>query len=178
MLLQRLIMPGLVGICGAVCLAAVATGPAHSAGVKMRIGTYDARAIAVAYSPSEFNERELGAKMKELKAAEQRGDRKRVAELKAWGKAHQRRIHRQCFAGAAVDNLLVHVKDGLAQVAEANRVAAITRNTDYVDSAVELVDVTDDIVKLFKPSDKTLRTISELRKHTAVSEEQLEGLDD
>lgn len=178
MLLRRLVMSALVGICGAVCLAAVATGPTHSAEAKMRIGTYDARAIAVAYSPSEFNERELGAKMKELKAAEQRGDRKRVAELKAWGKAHQRRIHRQCFAGAAVDNLLVHVKDGLAQVAEAKRVAAITRNTDYVSSAVELVDVTDDIVKLFKPSDKTLRTISELRKHAAIGEEELEGLDD
>jgi hypothetical protein len=144
----------------------------------VRIGVYDCRAIAVAYAQTAAWNREISANMKAMEQAKTAGDGKRVAELKAWGKNQQRRLHRQGFAGAPVDDILAKVKDRLPDIAAKTRVAVITRSADYVASGVEVVDVTDDLVTLFEPSPKTLRTIAELRKHPPLTEEEVENMKD
>lgn len=161
------------------CIAGVRGGTASPpTDAKLRIGTYDPRAIAVAYAQSTpWNER-LKAKQKELKEAEARGDEKRVSELKAWGKMQQRQLHRQGFAGAPVDDILAQMKDRLPSTAEKARVAVITRTADYVAAGTEVVDITDELVALFNPSEKTLKTVQELRKHPALSMEEVDRIED
>ena len=71
---------------------------------KVRVGTYDSRAIAVAYASSRFSP--VAEKMREFELAKQANDKERVRTLEAWGEKHQRGLHRQGFARVPVDDLL------------------------------------------------------------------------
>jgi hypothetical protein len=133
---------------------------------KIRIGTYDNRAIAIAWGGSKYNP--VGQKLEEKKKAEADGDTKKVEELKEWGKAHQRQLHRQGFGKVPVDDLLAAVKDRLPEVAKKTGVVAIVWQSDFVGENVEVVDVTQELVKLFDPSERVLRwTAPEALKKTA-----------
>lgn len=153
---------------------ALLVGPAQGQGPgnSLKIGTYDSRAIAVAYAPSKFNPiRENMAKYKAAKAAK---DKPLMEDLEAWGKKHQRELHRQGFATVPVSNLLEHVKDGLPEVAESAGVLAIVRACDFTAPNVQTVDVTDQLVKLFDPSERTLKTVREIRKVDPVHLDDVE----
>ena len=128
---------------------------------KVRIGTYDSRAVAIAYAHSRFNPvREKWAAYEKAKAA---GDREKLKELEAWGKQHQMQLHFQGFGRVPVDDLLAPVKDKVAKLARERKLAAITMSCDFIAGPVELVDVTDDLVKLYDPSEKTLKTARGVR---------------
>jgi hypothetical protein len=143
-----------------------ASDPPAAAG-KTRIGTYDNRAIAVAYAASQFNP--VGEKVKERDAAKQAGDAAKIAELEAWGKSHQRMLHFQGFGHMPVKDLLEYVKDGVAQVAKDQKLAAIVMDCDFVAADVEVVDVTDDLVELFNPTDRTRDMARKIRDAEPVS---------
>jgi hypothetical protein len=159
------------GVCS---LALHAAGLRAEGPPKLRVGTYDARAVAVAYAHSEINDKRVKEKMRELKDAEAKEDAKGVKELKAWGESHQWLLHMQGFAGAPVENILAQMKDGVAAAAKSARVDVIARKVDYTNTGVEVVDVTDQVVKLFKPTEKTLKTIRELRNRPAMDMAELE----
>jgi len=161
------------------CMSMVQAGPASRPMPSgMRVGTYDARAVAVAYAHSDIFDRIYKARKAELDQAKSQGNSQRVAELKAWGEAQQQRLHRQGFAGAPIGDILAQVKDRLPVVADKAGVAVITQETDYVSSTVERVDVTDELVTLFNPKDKTLKIIQDLRKHPPLSMEEIDKLEE
>jgi hypothetical protein len=128
---------------------------------KVRIGTYDSRAIAVAYAASRFNP--VKEKMAAYEKAKAAGDRATMKELEAWGEQAQRQLHFQGFGRVPVDDLLAPVKDKVAKLARERRLAAITMSCDFTGGQVELVDVTDDLVKLYDPSEKTLKSARAVR---------------
>ncbi len=140
---------------------------------RIRVGTYDSRAIAVAYAPSRFNP--VGEKMKEYEKAKQAGDGARVAELEAWGEKQQRRLHRQGFARVPVDDLLAPVKDRLAEVAQRRALDLVAWSCDYTGPGVEVVDVTDDLVALFEPSEKTRAIVAEVRRREPLDLDEVEA---
>jgi hypothetical protein len=162
-----------------VCLAPLWGGetPAEVT-VKARIGTYDSRAVAVAYAASEQHQKLMKEKMQQLKAAQASGDTKRVKELKTWGEGQQRLMHMQGFAGAPVDDILAQVQERLPAVAKDVGVDALTRQVDYSAPDVQTIDVTDAIVKLFDPSEKTLKTIAEVRRHVPAKLEDVAVMKD
>jgi len=130
---------------------------------RVRLGTYDSRAIAIAFVRSDLS----GDIMKELlaqrEAAQKQGDRKRVQALNEQGESMQLRRHLQGFSNAPVDDILSLVEDELALVAEREQVVAIVAAADYHGPEVVLVDVTEALVALFKPDAATLQGIKELR---------------
>jgi hypothetical protein len=153
---------GDVGDVPAAQAAGAAPGPA-------RIGTYDGRAIAVAFVPSTINSVQLAELVKKAKDAEAAGDTARVAELRAKGAALQTLRHLQGFSNAPVDDILDHVRERLPEVARKAGVCAIVRETDFHDATVETIDVTDQIVALFNPNERTLKTVKDIRKHKPMS---------
>ena len=168
-------MRGKIFILSAVCfmLAVFEVGVwAEQPARKLRVGVYDNRAIAVAYGPSKFNP--VGEKMKEYKEAKATGDTKRAKEFEAWGEKHQRKLHRQGFGQVPVDDILAHVKDKFPEVARKTDVDVIVRQCDYVGPNVEDVDITKELVLLFEPSEKTLRTVEGLKKHAPVDLDEIE----
>ncbi len=129
---------------------------------KIRIGTYESRAIAIAYTPSQFNPAK--EKMADYQKAKTADDKAKMEILKTWGEQHQRQLHLQGFGRVPVDDLLAPVKNQVAALARERRLAAITMACEFTSIDVELVDVTDDLVKLYDPSEKTLEFVRTARK--------------
>lgn len=137
--------------------------PANPASIgKVRIGVYDSRAIAVAWASSKYNP--VARKRAELEAAKKAGDRRKIQELEAWGPAHQRLLHFQGFGRVPVTDLLAPVKPGVARVAREKGLAAVTMAADYAAPHVQVIDVTDALVELYNPTDRTRATVKALRK--------------
>jgi hypothetical protein len=130
----------------------------------VRIGTYDSRAVAVAYVRSEMSAQKMNDLVRRRDEAAKAKNTKLVKELEAQGASMQVRKHLQGFSTAPVEDVLDTVRDRLPAVAQHNNVIAITRVADYHADSVELVDVTKDLVALFSPDDKTLKIIEDLRK--------------
>jgi len=145
----------------------------HEKTGKIRVGTYDNRAIAIAYSTSEYNP--VAAKMAELKKAEAAGDTARVRELNEWGPKMQRQLHRQGFCRVPVDDLLAFVKDKFPEVAAKTGVDLISMQCDYAGANIEIIDLTHELVALFKPSEQTLKNIEEIGKTAPLDLDALRG---
>jgi hypothetical protein len=167
-LVMFLVLLGLALMSG----TAVHPGPRDEEAAPLRVGVYDSRAIAVAFAGSEFLR--VGEKMQALKEAKAAGDGDRVKELEAWGEKAQRQLHRQGFGRVPVTDLLGHVKDRLPTVAQEAGVDAITFECNYLAPGVEKVDITLELVMLFDPSERTLRTVEELRQHEPVDLDEIE----
>ena len=105
------------------------------------------------------------------------GDTKKVEEINAHGGWVQKQMNFQAFGHAPVGDLLAHIKEKLLDVARKARVDVVAWEYDYAADSVEVVDVTDLLLKQFDPSPKTLKTIVELRKTEPVPLEKLKPVD-
>jgi hypothetical protein len=170
--MQRLVL----ALVTAASLVAFTLASRSAAPPKARIGTYDSRAIAIAYAPSKHNP--VAEKMKEYEAAKAKGDTQRAKELEAWGTTHQRQLHRQGFARVPVDDLLAHVADRLPEVAKAAGVEAIVFGCNHHTADIELVDVTLAIVALYEPSEQTLEYVRSAMKAEPVALDTIDKLKD
>ena len=146
----------------------------------LRVGTYDSRALAVAFAPSEVHETSLKELIKEHAEAKAAGDVEKVKRLDAEGQARQDLMHQQGFGTAPVDNILKHIADQLPAIAREVGVDVIVSKWQITWQApgVETVDVTDLMVRPFKPSERPLKTIADLRRHAPLSAEQLKNFKD
>jgi hypothetical protein len=141
----------------------------------LRVGTYDSRAIAVAYARSAHLKAVHADLLRRRADAEEAGDEALKREIDAMGGSLQLRLRLQGFSTAPVDDLLDAVRDRLPEVARAAGVAAIMRSVDFHDAAVEIVDVTDALVALFEPDAAVLSTVAELRSQPPLALEALAG---
>ena len=155
------------------CLDAFAQQPDTKDRPAVAIGTYDSRAIAIAYGRSELAQRSITELREKYEKAKADGDQKLAAKLERQGEARQIRLHLQAFSNAPVDDALDAVREQIPAFATRMHVAAIVSAADYHDASVELVDVTDELVKLFNPTPQTLRTIEECRKQKPAPIEQI-----
>lgn len=161
-----------------LCLVLILTAwclPGHVLGdesAKVRIGVYDSRAIAIAFAPSKYNP--VKENMKKYQRAKADGDKNKVKKLEEWGKKHQRQLHRQGFSIVPVNDLLEHVKEEMEGVAKKANVDAIVRKCDFVGNNVEVVDVTDELVKLFDPSEKTWKFVRSIKDKPGVDLDEVE----
>ena len=158
---------------GMACLCSGNTSFAedNETGTPVRIGTYDSRAIAIAYAGSRFNP--VKEKMAEFEQARAAGDQDKMKELQQWGEQLQRKLHFQGFGRVPVDDLLEPVKEGISQLITSQNVVAITSHCNATSKSVELVDLTDGLVALFEPSEKTLERVKGIRKVEPVPLTQL-----
>jgi hypothetical protein len=156
----------------AVCAMFLAFQPAQK---KLRIGTYDSRAIVVAYVQSEFGAREMRDLTDKYNKAKAEGNEKLAKELETQGPTKHQAQMVQCFSTASVANILENVKSDLPKVAKEAGVDLIVSQWDliYKDSSAEVVDVTLGLVKLFNPKEAAFKTIEELRKQPPIPLEVL-----
>ena len=103
---------------------------------------------------------------------------KKIKELEAWGPAQQAKLHKQGFGTAPVQDLLKHIKGDIPKIAKEAGVDIIISKWDvvYQNPSIELVDITNEIVKPFNPSEKTLKSIRSIQTHPPVAEEVLEKM--
>lgn len=153
-------------VAAAVVMTALSLGvkPAEEK-ARTRIGVYDNRAVAIAYIGSAAHEAQLKAYRDRHVAAVASGDEKTAATIRRAMDRMQWLTHRQGFGRASVDDAMALIRDKLPQVARETRVAAIVCNPDHLDAAlVERVDVTDQVVALFDPGEKAMKSIESVRR--------------
>jgi hypothetical protein len=151
----------------ALLIACAAAGrPARPAG-PLTLGTFDSRAVAVAYVGSAFCAAELATLKAEMEQAQAAGDTARAAALEAQAEARQEQLHRQGFSTAPVHDLLDRVRDRLPALAQEAGVDAIVSKWELVYTAptASTVDVTERLVAAFEPNEQSLQWAREVVDH-------------
>jgi Skp family chaperone for outer membrane proteins len=164
-----------------ICTIVRAEDPAaRSAKPGLRVGTFDSRAIVIAYANStEFNQ-SIKKLKEERDKAKAEGNDKKVKQLEEKGKSAQQMFHMQGFSTASVNDILEHIKHKLPDVARQAGVDLIVSKWEivYKTPDTELVDITDALVKQFNPSERTLKTVSELSKHPPIPLQEAMNIND
>lgn len=162
-------------VAGSAVCAQLGAQNAKASGAKVCVGTFDSRAIAVAYARSDsFMQYIQGLKV-ELEQAKTEGNEKRVMELETLGPALQDLMHKQGFSTWPVDDILERIKEKIPGIAKQAEVDVIVSRWDivYQQPGVEFIDVTDLLVMPFDPDEKTLDLIKSMRGIEPVSLEEL-----
>ena len=156
---------------------AIADTPDEKSDAKIRVGTFDSRALALAYYRSDQFSAHIKEMHKELETAKQAGDKKRIAELEAAGPELQELVHGQGFGTAPVDNILAKIKSRLPEIAkEANVDIIVSKwNIIYQRDNLEFVDVSNLIVKAFNPDESTLKVISDIMSQAPQPSDRTTG---
>lgn len=137
----------------------------------LRVGTFDSRALVIAFANSEMWNRRLAQIKQERDKAKAAGDDKKVKELEdEFGPGRQDRMHQQGFSTAPVDDILEEIKDKLPEIAKEANVDLIVSKwaVTYQVPGAEFVDVTDLMCKPFSPNERAQRWIKECVKQTPV----------
>ena len=146
--------------------AGLAQQPSQS--TPWRIGTFDSRAISMAFyqSDAEYGVRERMLRLRrELEEARASGDVERVRQLEAYKPAFHQVQLLQSFSTGSVREIMEKIEEELPQIAEEAGVSVIVSKWEvaHKSPAVELVDLTLQLVALFEPSDRVLRWIEDLQ---------------
>ena len=141
----------------------------------LRIGTYDSRAIAIAFAHSDLLREQQRGLMAELEQARTANDGKRVAELQSRGRSLQHLLHQQGFSTGSVVNIMDRIKDAIPAVAKDAGVLIIVSKWEvlYRHPSIEYVDVTMPLAMKFNPSQRGLKIIEELPKREPVPLDKL-----
>ncbi len=129
------------------------------------VGTFDSRAVAVAYAQSDAFRDYLVAQQADvaqvLERAKTAGDAELVAKLDALGPAMQKRLHEQGFGTAAVDDIIARIEDKLPDIAKEAGVDVIVSKwtLTFRSPAARFVDVTGLVAAEFDPDERTLKMI-------------------
>lgn len=147
---------------------------------KVHIGTYDSRALALAYFRSEAFKRQITEMKAEYEKAKEAGEMERAQELEIQGSALQELMHKQGFSTWPVDNILDKIKGEIPEIAkQANVDVIISRwSITYQRLGVEFTDVTDLMVKSLNPDADTQKMIKEIQKLDPVPLEELKNHED
>jgi hypothetical protein len=147
---------------------------------RIRVGTFDSRAVAVAYARSETFSRFLMKIKEEHAKAKSEGNESRVREIETEMPALQELLHKQGFSTYSVSNILEKIKERIPGIAKQAGVEVIVSKWDlaYQQAGLQLIDVTDFMVQLFNPDEKTLEIIRQLKKQDPVTLEALQGHED
>lgn len=148
----------------------------NTIGAKVRVGTFDSRAVAIAYGRSNAHRRHIEELTAEYEKAKATGDEKRVKELEAEGPAQQELLHKQGFSTWPVDNILEKIKGEMPEIAKHAGVDVIVCKWDivYQRPGIEFIDITDVLVRQFDPDEETLKILRELQKQDPVPIEEFE----
>jgi hypothetical protein len=159
----------------ALCVLTGATALAQSQTNKIRVGVYDSRAIAIAYGNSAAFRESMKPIQAEYEKAKKDKNDKRMKEIDAQMKLQQRRLHEQGFSTGSVAYIMAKVKDSLPAVAKNANVQVIVSKWElnHQSPDVEVVEVTDELVMLFHPSEKVLGWVKDLKSHPPLPIEEI-----
>ena len=145
-----------------------------------RIGIYDSRAVAFAWFWSTRHQRQLAELSQSARAAKTAGDTNRFQTLAAELRRQQDEIHREGFSTAPPNEALAEIKERLPEIEKQARVTALISKWDTGAlkrlPRAEPVDVTGQLVREFKPTEKQLKQIADLEKSRPVPPDQCDDL--
>jgi hypothetical protein len=143
----------------------------------LRVGVYDSRAIAIAYGNSAEFQNGLKPLMADYAKAKADKDEKRMKAIDAKMKLQQRRLHEQGFSTGSVAYIMAKptMTNALPEVAKKAGVQIIVSKWELNQPSpdVELVDVTDELVAPFHPSEKVLNWVKSCKEQKPLPIEEI-----
>lgn len=150
---------------GLMLVAAVAVPSELRSQGDVRVGTFDSRAIAIAYGRSaEFAKELQQLRTDHQKAKEEKNDRL-TAELENRGQMQQKLMHLQAFSHGSVSEILAKHSDLLAAVAKEQNVALIVPQSEiaFQGRAVQIVDVTEALATRLNSEPRIAQMLKEIK---------------
>lgn len=159
----------------AITAAFTSTANAQTKPPTLKIGTFDSRAVALAFWRSEkgmARTTDIRVKYEKAKAD---NNTKVMKQLKIEGPGLQVRMHQQVFSTGSVTDIIEKIKTEIPPIAKEAGVSLVVAKTQiaYKDPSVEYVDITAQLVKLFNPSDEVLKIIEQMSKKEPVPIDKL-----
>jgi hypothetical protein len=148
-----------------VALGCRASESPSAAADPLRIGTYHAPSLVIAWVRSEEHRLELDALVAERDAALEAGDEARVAECERRGAERQELAHRQLAGEAGIEDILERLKEELPSIMTSAHVERLISDAEPVEGGLERVDVTALLVEAFHPDEATRTLLEQARKH-------------
>lgn len=150
-----------------------------SGGIGPVIGTFDSRCVALAYYRSEEFLAEVAELKAEYEAVLQAGDTERADELGILGPERQELVHEQVFSAGDIDEIIWLIWSELPAVAEEAGVDIIVNSWDivYRDENMQFVDITEQLVAFFDPSEETIGIIESMNGIPAIPSQFLQDND-
>jgi hypothetical protein len=174
---RNVLMAGLLAVilAGSYMVVGGANGVSGAKKELLRVGVYDSRAIAIAYSASRHNDNVMIAKSKEKHQAEQAGDVETAERIEQEMRSLQVKRHLQGFGTAPVHDLLASIEKQVPAIAREAGVDVIVSKWafDYRAGDAEVVDVTAALVKAFEPTAKALEWIEQMKDIKPMSEAEI-----
>jgi hypothetical protein len=169
------------GGCTTLALILAALAPASTARGEepatktLRIGTFDSRAVVLAYGNSALGRERLTGLRADLEKAKADGDSKRAEQLEAEGRHLQDLMHLQVFSNGSASNVLERITEALPAIAREAGVDLIVSQWElaYVTDAVQRVDVTARLVEHLQPSEQAMKWIADLGNRPPIPMEKL-----
>ena len=162
---------------GLLVLAMPAAGAVDAAAEK--VGVYDSRVLAFAHFWSASERVDRDALIAAARAAKQAGDTAKQAELTARIQSLQAASHLQVFSTAPATEAMNALAPRLPALARELGVGRFVSKWDEAAlaeiPAPQRVDVTDRLAAEFKPDEKRLKTIAEMKKVVPLPLEQAQA---
>lgn len=145
---------------------------------KFRVGTYDSRAVAIAYLNSTYNRnimktiKELNVKMQNAK---QENDSSLIKKLNFEGPVRQAILNEKGFGTGSVRFEILEIKDKIDSLAKAEKIDLVVSKWElnYSDPGCEVIDITREIASLFKPNDRFKKMLQDILKSEPVKDAYL-----
>jgi hypothetical protein len=155
-----------------VIIGSATCGAADTNLAPERIGTYDSRVVAYAYFSSEAHLGQLRAEVKAAKDTKAAGDIQRSSQMGSALKAEQDQIHLQVFSTAPIDNVLAEIRERLPEIQKEAGVSVLISKWDKSSldkhPRAQTVDVTDALAREFKPGEKQLKVMADIKRQKPV----------
>jgi hypothetical protein len=170
---------------GTMATTTTTTVPPAASGGTVRIGAYDSRAVALAWSRSDTpsakawakHRDELHRKAKALKeAGKQDGDEFKKMERELVN--IQFLQHAIVFSTAPPESALKELEARLPDIAREAGVQIIVPRTDWQDPSLQVIDLTDQLVAEFKPTPEVKRMLGGFQKQRPITLEEVTRLRD
>ena len=138
-----------------------------SAGPKTRIGVFDSRAIAIAHANSSEGGALVAGLRADMEKAKAAKNDALVKEIGEKGKTNQILSHLRAFSIGSVAEILEKHKSEIAQIAKRAGVEAIVSKFEmpYLGNGIETVDVTQEMVGMFKTTEQGKKWAAEVANH-------------
>lgn len=150
---------------GLMLAAAVAVPSELRSQGDVRVGTFDSRAIAIAYGRSAASAKELQQLYAEHQKAKDEKNDQLTAELERKGQMRQKLMHLQAFSIGSVSEILAKYPDLLADVAKEQNVALIIPQSEiaFQGRAVHVVDVTEALATRLNSDPRIAQMLKEIK---------------
>ena len=160
---MKVALPGLfLSLVAVGCRCSKGSAPAVDT---VRIGTYHAPSLVIAWVRSAEHEQELDLLLAARDAALAAGDSAKAADCERRGAEGQDLAHRQLAGEADVLDILARLEEHLPAIRAEAGVERIAAEGEVLGDRVVRVDLTDLLTERFHPDEATRKLLLEVRKH-------------